>query len=91
MIEAGERDKTIEILVSDVGEMRIVLRPRLPFQVEGYRMRGASLELFGQGEKVTLDVPEDLVGEAAELDQALVLEFARTGEDPVRETDILRQ
>jgi hypothetical protein len=86
----ADRDKTVEILVSDVGEMKIVLRPRLPFIAEGYRLQDGHIELFGQGEKLPLDVPEDLRAEVADIDQALLLEFGRTGAAPERETDILR-
>ena len=91
MNEAGEREKTVEIMISDVGDMHIVLRPRLPFLVEGYRIQKKQIELFGEGERLGLTIPEDLVSEVLEADQALVTEFARTGAAPVRETDILKQ
>jgi len=91
MNDSGEREKTVEIMISDVGEMHIVLRPRLPFLVEGYRILEKQIELFGEGERLGLDIPEELVTEASEVDQALVTEFARSGALPVRETDILKQ
>jgi hypothetical protein len=91
MSDAGEREKTVEIMISDVGEMHIVLRPRLPFLVEGYRILEKQIELFGEGERLGLEIPEELVTEALEADQALVTEFPRTGAMPVRETDILKQ
>ncbi len=90
MSDQGERDKTIEIMISEVGEMHIILRPRLPFLVEGYRIHEKQIELFGEGERLGLDIPEDMVSEALEIEQALVTEFGRTGSDPVRETDILK-
>lgn len=91
MSDAGEREKTVEIMISDVGEMHIVLRPRLPFLVEGYRIQQKQIELFGEGERLGLDIPDDMVSEANEAEQALVTEFGRTGANPVRETDILKQ
>jgi hypothetical protein len=83
-------EKTIEIIVSEVGELTIVLRPALPFEADGYRLQENSIEIFGQGEKVNLPIPEDLIEEVREIDQAILFEYDRTSAEPVRETDILK-
>ncbi|MBT28089.1 MAG: hypothetical protein CMO01_00400 [Thalassobius sp.] len=91
MMHDSEQDNVFEILISDVGEMRVVLRPELPFVTEGYRLRDGKIDLFGQGERVSFSLSGETFAEAMDLEQALLLEFARNGSDPVRETELIRQ
>jgi hypothetical protein len=88
---AADPDKTVEILVSEVGDMTIVLRPSLPFLAEGYRIDGASLEVFGQERKISLEIPEELREDASETTRAILLEYGHSGSTPERETDLLKE
>lgn len=88
---AADPDKMIEIMISEIGEMTIALRPPLPFEAEGYRFNDKYVEIFGQGEKISLTLSEDIIGDAYETNQALLLEFGGNGSDPERETDLLRE
>lgn len=90
MTSKEEKDKMVEILISESGDLQIVLRPQLPFLVEGFRVLGRDIELFGFGEKVSIPCPEGSVDEVNDVDQAIVIEFERNGAGPVRETDVLR-
>lgn len=87
---AEEVDRTFELIVSDVGEMTIVLRPKLPFTPEGYRIPGDRLEIFGEGQKISFSLEDDILPDAKDIDQALLLEYGRTGAIPERELDLLK-
>lgn len=88
---AVDQDKTVEIMVSDVGDMTIVLRPSLPFIAEGYRLIGNMIEVFGEDKKISLEIPTDLSSDVFETSQAILLEYAQTGSDSLRETDLLKE
>jgi hypothetical protein len=84
-------EKTFDILVSDIGEMRFVVRPPLPFLAEGFRIRDGEMEVFGGGRVMWKTITEDLRDEGAELDQAFLMEFDWQGGQTVRETDLMKE
>ena len=88
-----DHDKLVEFLVSAIGELRIVLRPELPFVAEGYRIvDGMYLEIFGEDRKVSFLIDEDLRDDVVDesIEQALLIEFGRDDVEARRERDILR-
>ena len=88
-----DSDKMIEFLVSDLGEMRIVLRPELPFKAEGYRIiDDERLEIFGEDRRISFPIDGDNLLDVIneDIEQALLVEFGRDDVDPIRERDILR-
>jgi hypothetical protein len=85
-------DVLIEALVSDIGDVQVVLRPELPFTPESFRIDRSqgSLSLRGEGVKIDFeDISEDVLSAAEEAEQILVLEFPKTGGETLRETDLL--
>ncbi|MCW3782583.1 hypothetical protein [Defluviimonas salinarum] len=87
----GVIEKTIEFLNGEAG-VTITVRPLLPFVAEGYRMRGASgIDVFGDGRRLPLEIPEDQVVAFAEAEEILLCEFPVEGPDPVRELVLQRQ
>ena len=87
---AGVEDKTFDILVSDIGEMRIVIRPPLPFHAEGFRIKEGCIELFGDGRALHASVAQDILDDTREIDQALLIEFPRNGGESQRETELVK-
>ena len=88
-----DSEKLIEFLVSDIGDLRIVLRPELPFRAEGYRIvDGACLEVFGEDRRISFPIDKDILSDVIDenIEQALLVEFGRDDVDPMREIDILR-
>lgn len=88
---AGRGDKLSEILISEVGELQIALRPVLPFAAEGFRLEAGRLEIFGEGSKIALDIEPEKWADLTEISQGLLIEFDGAGQQPARETDILRE
>ncbi|MFX4300056.1 hypothetical protein [Pseudosulfitobacter pseudonitzschiae] len=84
-------EKTFDVLISDIGEARLVLRPPLPFHAEGYRLNGANIEIFGDGLAMSRSLDPESMGEMDNIHQALLIEFDATGGDSVRETELERE
>lgn len=83
-------EKTVEILSREDG-ISIVVRPLFPFLAEGYRVRGASeLEVYGEGKRIVLAIPEDVQGDVAESEQLALCEFPMEGAEAVRELILSR-
>ncbi|MBW3243595.1 hypothetical protein KUV57_13055 [Epibacterium sp. DP7N7-1] len=83
-------EKTVEILSGEEG-VSIVVRPLFPFIAEGYRVRGtAELEVFGDGKRISLAVPEDVQGDVAASEQLSLCEFPMEGSEVVRELILSR-
>lgn len=86
MAEAGE--KTFDVLISDIGEMRLVVRPPLPFHAEGFRVVDGHIEIFGGGLAMSRPLDVETAEGMGEIEQALLIEFEVSGGESVRETDI---
>ena len=82
-------EKVVEIIVSDIGDVRVVIRPGLDFEAEGYRIFNGSLEIFGDGRKVSFSIPEDSRSEVLNSEQLILSEFDYGGMVPRREMDLL--
>jgi hypothetical protein len=84
---SGSAEKSIEILVGDLGELLITLRPELPFLAEGVRIRKVRhvAEIFGAGRRVSIEVGEDVWPALAQSEQVLLMEFRGTEADAFRE------
>lgn len=84
-------EKTFDILVSDIGEMRLVVRPLLPFHAEGFRINGRDIEVFGDGLVMSRPIGGEILDEIDDIERALLIEFGTTGGESLRETELERE
>lgn len=82
-------EKLQEFIVDELGYVTIAVRPMLPFPAEGCRLGVSSIELFGDGRKVTFDIPDDVAGALQESEEILLCEFSMDGSRPDRELVLL--
>lgn len=79
-----------EIIVSDIGDISIIVRPQLPFLAEGVRVLDGEIAIFGEDRRVRIDLTDhqDKLAAIGAVDQILLSEYSETSAAPVRETDI---
>lgn len=78
---------TVEIIVGDLGDVLITLRPELPFLADGVRLRKGrrGAEIFGEGRRVSIEVGEEAWPALSESEQVLLMEFRGAEADAFRE------
>ena len=83
-------EKTIEILSGEDG-ISVVVRPLFPFVSEGYRIKDSSeIELFGEGKRIVLAVPDDVLRDVTTSEELTLCEFPMEGAEVVRELILSR-
>jgi hypothetical protein len=79
-------EASLEILVADLGDVTVTLRPEIPFLAEGVRLlERRRLEIFGERRKIVVDVPEEAVAALSAVEQVLLVEFRDSGASAFRE------
>lgn len=81
--------RNAEITVTDLGEVRVILRPSLKFFPEAYRVTDSGIDVLGAGRRVSLGVPEENRDAVRQADAIVVSEFTIGGATPERETLLL--
>jgi hypothetical protein len=78
---------SLEIIVSDLGDVLITLRPELPFLADGVRLRKSrrGAEIFGEGRRISIEVGEEAWPALSRSEQLLLMEFRETEADAFRE------
>lgn len=82
-------EKLQEIIVDELGYVTIAVRPMLPFLAEGCRVKDKHIDLFGEGRKITLEIPDSAAEAIQESEEVLLCEFTRSGSRPERELQLL--
>lgn len=89
---AKSENALIELLVSDIGDVQVVLRPELPFTPENFQIDHANEKILvrGEGFKIHLDdVDPEVLNAAEKAGQIYLVEFTKTGMETFRENDLL--
>lgn len=81
-------EKLQEFMVDDLGEVKLAVRPMLPFMAEGCRLHGTQVDIHGEGRKLTMTVPEHARKALAEVAEILLVEFSKEGSSPSRELQL---
>lgn len=92
MTRKGEEgEKTVEFLLGELGDLTLALRPILPILAEGYRCDAKGhIQIFGEGRKISLAVPEEITAALDRAENLLLCEFAASGDTPARELILSR-
>ena len=87
-MKVADVERMQEFIVDELGEMKIAIRPELPFLAEGCRVRPAQIDIHGEGRKLTLTIPEHARVAMGEVEEILLLEFSKEGSSPARELQL---
>ena len=83
----SSREKMHEILIDpEIGSVKIVMRPHLPFLPEGFRLKNKKISLFGEGKKVDIGLEDGQAEAITDQGEITLFEFSLSSGLADRET-----